>query len=308
MDRLQKRIIELKNPTVVGLDPRPEYVPPQILAEHIAEKGETLEAAADAFYAFNCGLIDALADLVPAVKPQSAYYEMLGPAGVMALYKTVVYAKSKGLYVILDGKRNDIGPSAEAYAEAYLGRVTVGKAELSAFDADSLTINAYLGSDGVSPFLNACKRFDKSIFALVKTSNPSSGELQDLLCGGGDRTLYTAVGDLLERISLDSVGEYGYSAVGAVVGATYPSDAQALRRRLKNTFFLVPGYGSQGGSAEDVAPCFDRYGRGAIVNSSRAILCAWKKTAAGDGSDYQRAAREEAIRMQKDIAAVVAVC
>ena len=305
IDRLQKRIIELKNPTIVGLDPRPEYVPPQILAEHISQKGETLEAAADAFYAFNCGLIDALADIVPAVKPQSAYYEMLGPAGVMALYKTVAYAKSKGLYVLLDGKRNDIGPTAEAYAEAYLGRVTIGGTEHPAFDADSLTVNAYLGSDGILPFLKTCKQFDKSIFALVKTSNPSSGELQNLLCG--DRNLYTAVGDLMERISQDTIGQYGYSAVGAVVGATYPSDARALRKRLAHTFFLVPGYGAQGGGAEDVAPCFDRYGRGAIVNSSRAILCAWKKTA-GDGSDYQQAARDEAIRMKQDIAAAVAIC
>jgi len=306
MDRLQKLIIEKKNPTVVGLDPRPEYVPPSILAEQIALRGETLEAAAEAFFLFNCGLIDALCDIVPAVKPQSAYYEMLGPAGVMALYQTVNYAKSKGMYVILDGKRNDIGATATAYAEAYLGRVTVGGAELSAFDADSLTVNAYLGSDGILPFLEACKLYDKSIFALVKTSNPSSGELQDLLCG--DRNLYTAVGDLMARISQDTIGEYGYSAVGAVVGATYPSDAAVLRRRLKNTFFLVPGYGAQGGGAEDVAPCFDRYGRGAIVNSSRSILCAWKKTTAADGSDYQQAARDEAIRMRKDITQVVTIC
>jgi len=306
MDRLQKLIIEKKNPTVVGLDPRPEYVPPQILAEQIATHGETLEAAAEAFYLFNRGLIDALCDIVPAVKPQSAYYEMLGPAGVLALYKTVNYAKSKGMYVILDGKRNDIGSTAEAYAEAYLGRVTVGNAKLPAFDADSLTVNAYLGSDGILPFLEMCKQFDKSIFALVKTSNPSSGELQDLLCG--DRNLSTAVGDLMARIARDTIGEYGYSAIGAVVGATYPSDAQVLRRRLENTFFLVPGYGAQGGGAADVAPCFDRYGRGAIINSSRAILCAWKKTEAGDGSDYQEAARQEALRMQKDIAQVVAIC
>jgi len=305
IDRLQSRIIELNNPTVVGLDPRPEYVPPQILATHIAEHGETLEAAAEAFYAFNCGLIDALCDIVPAVKPQSAYYEMLGPAGVLVLYKTVAYAKAKGMYVILDGKRNDIGSTAQAYAEAYLGRVTVGSTELAAFDADSLTVNAYLGSDGILPFVETCKQFDKSIFALVKTSNPSSGELQDLLCG--DQNLYSAVGDLMARISQDTIGAYGYSCVGAVVGATYPSEARALRDRLAHTFFLVPGYGAQGGGAEDVAPCFDRYGHGAVVNSSRSILCAWKKTAAGDGSDYQEAARAEAVRMQADIASVIKI-
>jgi len=306
IDRLQKLIIEKKNPTVVGLDPRPEYLPPALLAEYVTPGEETLQAVADAFYAFNCGLIDTLCDIVPAVKPQSAYYELLGWAGVEALYKTVAYAKSKGLYVIVDGKRNDIGSTAEAYSEAYLGRVTVGDASLSAFDADSLTVNAYLGSDGILPFVKTCKEFDKSIFALVKTSNPSSGELQDLFCG--DRTLYTVVGDLLARISADTVGEYGYSCVGAVVGATYPSDARVLRERLKQTFFLVPGYGAQGGGAEDVAPCFDRLGRGAVVNSSRAILCAWKKSALGDGSDYQQTARDEAIRMQRDIAQVVTIC
>ena len=306
IDRLQQLIIEKKNPTVVGLDPRPEYVPPYILAEHIAKKKETLEAAADAFYAFNCGLIDALSDIVPAVKPQSAYYELLGPAGVVALHKTVTYAQSKGLYVILDGKRNDIGSTAAAYSDAYLGRVTVGTTTYAPFDADSLTVNAYLGSDGLNPFLETCKEFNKSIFALVKTSNPSSGELQDLPIG--DNNLYTIVGDLLARLGQDSIGKYGYSNLGAVVGATYPAEARALRERLSHTFFLVPGYGAQGGGAADVAPCFVPGGRGAIVNSSRAIMCAWKKTSAGDGSDYQAAARTEAVRMQQDIAGVVGVC
>ncbi|MCL2841868.1 MAG: orotidine-5'-phosphate decarboxylase [Oscillospiraceae bacterium] len=305
IDRLQQLIIEKKNPTVVGLDPRPEYIPPHILAEHMAQKGETLEAAADAFYAFNCGLIDTLADIVPAVKPQSAYYELLGPAGVVALHNTVAYAKSKGLYVILDGKRNDIGSTAAAYSDAYLGRVTVGNTTYAPFDADSLTVNAYLGSDGLRPFLETCKTFDKSIFALVKTSNPSSGELQDLRIG--DSTLYTVVGDLLDHLGQDSIGICGYSNLGAVVGATYPAEAKALRERLPHTFFLVPGYGAQGGGAADVAPCFAEGGRGAVVNSSRAIMCAWKKTTTGDGSDYQEAARAEAVRMQQDIAGVVGV-
>jgi len=306
IDRLQKLIIQHKNPTVVGLDPRPEYLPPHILEAHLTPKAPTLQEVADAYFTFNRGLIDALSDIVPAVKPQSAYYELLGPAGADALYRTVQYAKSKGLYVILDGKRNDIGSTAEAYSEAYLGRIQVGETVLAPFDADSLTVNAYLGSDGIMPFIETCKAFDKSIFALVKTSNPSSGELQDLFCG--DRNLYTVVGDLLARISQDTIGTYGYSCAGAVVGATYPSDARTLRKRLSNTFFLVPGYGAQGGGAEDVAPCFDAYGRGAIVNSSRAIMCAWKKSASGDGSDYQQAARGEAIRMQRDIAQVVTVC
>jgi len=306
IDRLQKLIIEKKNPTVVGLDPRPEYLPPDLLAQYVKAGAETLEDVADAFYAFNCGLIDALCDIAPAVKPQSAYYELLGPAGVSALHQTVQYAKSKGMYVIIDGKRNDIGSTAAAYSDAYLGRIKIGEREFAPFDADSLTVNAYLGSDGILPFVENCKRFDKSIFALVKTSNPSSGELQDLFCG--DRTLYTAMGDLLARISHDTIGSYGYSAVGAVVGATYPSDARTLRERLRHTFFLVPGYGAQGGGAEDVVPCFDQFGRGAIVNSSRGIMCAWKKSPVGDGSDYQAAARDEALRMQKDIAQVVTIC
>ena len=305
INRLQELIIEKKNPTVLGLDPRPEYVPPHILNRHIEEKGETFEAVADAFYAFNCGLIDALADLVPAVKPQSAYYERLGAPGVAALQKTVAYAKQKGYYVILDGKRNDIGSTATAYSEAYLGRVTIGSRTLAPFDADSLTVNAYLGSDGLMPFIETCKQFDKSIFALVKTSNPSSGDLQDLTCG--NRKLYTAVGDLIAQLSLDTVGEYGYGTVGAVVGATYPSDAEQLRQRLDKTFFLVPGYGAQGGGAKDIAPCFDAFGRGAIVNSARAILCAWKKTSIGDGRDYQDAAVAEALRMKQDIASVITV-
>ena len=306
IDRLQKQIIELKNPTVVGLDSRPEYIPPQILAECTLKQGQSLEAVAEAFYLFNVGLIDALHDIVPAVKPQAAYYEMLGPAGVLALQKTISYAQEKGMYVIVDGKRNDIGSTAQAYSDAYLGQIKIGDAVFSPFGADSLTVNAYLGTDGLEPFIENCKRFDRSIFALVKTSNPSSGQLQDLICG--DRNLYTAVGDLLSRISIDSIGEYGYSAVGAVVGATYPSDASRLRARLGHTFFLVPGYGAQGGGATDVAPCFDRFGRGAIVNSSRQIICAWQKSPKQDGTDFQAAARAQAIAMRDDIAAVITIC
>lgn len=302
--KLQEMIRKLKNPTVAGLDPKPEYIPPHIFNKHIAESGETLRAAADAYYEFNCGLIDALYDIVPAVKPQSAYYEMLGPDGVAALKKTIDYAKGKGLFVILDVKRNDIGSTAAAYSKAYLGKVSIGSKELTPYDCDSITINAYLGSDGINPFIDSCKKYDKSIFALVKTSNPSSGELQDLITG--DRHLYIAVGDLIERLSLDTVDEYGFTCVGAVVGATYPSEARTLRRRLENTFFLVPGYGAQGGGAEDVAPAFNRLGHGAIVNSSRGIMCAWQKTG-GDGSDFKEAARDEAIRMRDDLRGVITI-
>ena len=294
-DRLQEKIDALQNPTVVGLDPALEHVPPQILDKHITEKGETLEAAAAAILEFNTGLIDALCDIVPAVKPQSAYYELLGPEGVKALKLTCDYAKSKGMYVILDGKRNDIGSTAEAYSEAYLGTVKVGGTELWPFDADALTVNAYLGSDGIKPFIDTAVRNDRAVFALVRTSNPSAGELQDLFIG--ERRLYTAVGDLMEEISRSTIGKYGFTRVGAVVGATYPEETEFLRARLKNTFFLVPGYGAQGGSAQSAALAFNENGRGAIINSSRAIIAAWKK----NGGDYKEAARNEALRMKNDL-------
>jgi orotidine-5'-phosphate decarboxylase len=297
-DILQEKIIDMQNPTVVGLDPLPDYVPKHIMEKHISEKGETLQAAADAYYEFNCGLIDALYDIVPAVKPQSAYYELLGHAGVEALKKTADYAKAKGLYVIADIKRNDIGSTAEAYAEAYLGSVRIGKSALFPFDFDAVTINAYLGSDGVIPFIAACKRGGKSVFALVKTSNPSSAELQDLMVG--DRTLYTAVGDLLADLSADTMGRYGFSCVGAVVGATYPEEMKYLRSRLKNTFFLVPGFGAQGGGAKDVVHAFHEGGRGAIINSSRSIICAWKKTG-NNGLDFAETARNEALKMRGEL-------
>ena len=307
--RLQERIDELQNPTVVGLDPDLAHIPGEILEKHYKEKGETLEAASMAVVEFNGGLIDAVCDIVPAVKPQSAYYEMLGPYGVMALHKTCEYAKSKGMYVILDGKRNDIGSTAAAYSAAYLGSVKVGESELMPFDADALTINAYLGSDGIMPFIETAKKFDKAVFALVKTSNPSAGELQDKIISDEgqhrllSQTLYTTVGDLIESISKDTINKYGYTCVGAVVGATYPEESKFLRERLKNTFFLVPGYGAQGGSAETAANAFDENGRGAIVNSSRAIIAAWKKT----GSDYKAAAREEALKMREDLQKVLSL-
>ena len=299
--RLQEKIDKSRNPTVVGLDPDLAHIPELILEKHIKEAGETLEAAAHAALEFGVGLIDALCDIVPAVKPQSAYYEMLGPHGVLAMKITCDYAKSKGMYVIVDGKRNDIGSTAAAYSAAYLGTVTVGSSEHFPFDADALTVNAYLGSDGLKPFQDMAAKHDKAIFALVKTSNPSAGELQDLYVD--ERTVYTAVGDLLEEIALDTVDDYGYTHIGAVVGATYPEEAQFLRKRLKNTFFLVPGYGAQGGSADDVVHSFDENGRGAIVNSSRGIIAAWKKR----GGDHMAAAREEALLMRDKLRKVLSL-
>jgi orotidine-5'-phosphate decarboxylase len=212
---------------------------------------------------------------------------------------TCDYAKKKGMYVICDGKRNDIGSTAEAYAIAYFGAVRVGTKDLFPFDVDALTVNAYLGSDGIKPFIDLSVKYDKAVFALVRTSNPSAGELQDKHIG--DEKLYTVMGDLMQEISKDTVGKFGYTRVGAVVGATYPEEAEFLRARLKHTFFLVPGYGAQGGAAADAAKAFDENGRGAIINSSRGIIAAWKNS----GEDYAAAARNEALRMRDEFREVL---
>lgn len=303
-DHLQDLIKEKKNPTVAGLDPTPEHVPPHILKQSFSKYGETLEGAADAVLEFNKGLIDALCDIVPAVKPQSAYYERLGWQGMKAMDETIHYAQSKGLFVMADVKRGDIGTTAQAYSDAWIGKTKVGSTSLPAFNADCLTINGYMGSDTITPFLETCRAEDKCLFTLVKTSNPSSGELQDMIAG--DRVVYQVVGDLNQRLGKDDIGKYGYTPCGAVVGATYPSDLRALRKRLENTFFLVPGYGAQGGTAEDVRHAFDKLGHGAIVNASRSIMCAWKKTDR-DGQDFQDAARNAAIAMRDDIAQYVTI-
>ncbi|MDR1409965.1 MAG: orotidine-5'-phosphate decarboxylase [Oscillospiraceae bacterium] len=297
MDTLIRRIEETGNPIVAGLDPMLEYIPEHLKEEAFARLGNTLEAAAAAVLEYNEALIDALADIVPAVKPQSAYYERFGWQGFRALAETIRYAKSKGMFVITDAKRNDIGSTMSAYAAAHLGSVDVNGTAIVPFGADALTVNAYLGSDCVKP----CLETGKDIFVLCKTSNPSSGELQDLPLNGV--ALYAAMGDWCEKWGADSIGDYGYSNVGAVVGATYPAQLARLRERLPHTFFLVPGYGAQGGSAADIAGAFDKQGRGAIVNSSRAILCAWK-TANTSPEDFALAARAEALAMGEALRAI----
>ena len=297
-DTLIEKIKEKDNPTVVGLDPKLEYVPTFIVEEAIAKHGETLKAAAKAIYKFNKALIDALHDVVPAIKPQCAYYEMYGYEGVKTLYKTIRYAKKRGMYVITDGKRNDIGTTMEAYATAHLGKVKVGDTEIEPFAGDALTVNGYLGTDGISPLLDVCDKYDKGIFVLVKTSNPSSGELQDKLING--TSVYRTVGDMCEKWGEGRIGKYGYSSVGAVVGATYPEQLEELREALPSTFFLVPGYGAQGGGAAAVASAFDKNGIGAVINSSRAIMCAYKNEGC-DERDFAAAALREALRMKKDI-------
>ena len=303
-DVLQDKIRAMKNPTVAGLDARIEYVPEYIRQAAYKEYGVGLKGACEAIYQFNVGLIDALCDVVPAVKPQSAYYENLGWQGMEMLERTIKYAQSKGLYVIADIKRGDIGATATAYAEGWLSGTVIEGETFKTFDADCVTLNGYMGSDSINPFLEAAKKGNKTVFVLLKTSNPSSGELQDMVAG--DRLVYQVMGDLNERIAKGTEGKYGYTMAGAVTGATYPSDIRALRKRLEHTFFLVPGYGAQGGTAEDVQYAFDKYGHGAIVNSSRGIMCAWKKTG-GDGHDFGDAARNAAIAMRDDIKQFVTI-
>ncbi|MBE7048532.1 MAG: orotidine-5'-phosphate decarboxylase [Ruminococcaceae bacterium] len=299
IDRLIENIKEKNNPTVAGLDPRWEYIPEEIRQAAVDAHGKTNQAVGAALYAFNQGLIDALCDIVPAVKPQSAYYEMYGLWGLWALAETISYAQKKGMYVILDGKRNDIGKTAEAYSAAYLGQTNAGdivvKNELA---SDGLTVNGYLGTDGILPFVNDCKTYGRTIFALVKTSNPSSGELQDLAVEG--EPIYRKMAALVNQWGEGSEGKYGYTSVGAVVGATYPKQLAELRKLMPKSYILVPGYGAQGGGGQDTAGAFDANGLGAIINSSRGIMCAWQK---GDyaPTEYGEAAREEAIRMRDDI-------
>lgn len=298
VDLLVKKIKEKSNPSVAGLDPQISYVPQYIREKAYKEYGKNLKGACEAIWEYNKGLIDALYDVVPAVKPQSAFYEMYGLNGEEVLHRTIQYAKEKGLYIILDVKRNDIGSTAEAYSKAYLGKVDIDGEEVSPCDVDCVTVNPYLGTDGIAPFVADCKKYDKSIFALVKTSNPSSGELQDLDNDG--KRIFERVAECVNKWNEDTIGESGYGAVGAVVGATYPEQAEVLRVLMPKSYFLVPGYGAQGGSAKDVVKSFNPDGLGAIVNSSRGIICAYKK---GDWKEEQfaEAARAEAIRMREEL-------
>lgn len=301
-DRLIKKIIETKNPTVVGLDPLIDYVPDFIKNECFMKDGQTLEAAAKAIFKFNKAIIDEIYDVVPAIKPQAAYYEMLGWRGVKVLEKTIRYAQSRGMFVMTDGKRNDIGATMTAYATAHLGSTAIGGNLIEAFGADALTVNGYLGTDGIAPLLEICEKKDKGIFVLVKTSNKSSGELQDQKIDG--TPIYAVMGDMCEKWGSEQIGEYGYSSVGAVVGATYPEQLTELRQRLPHTFFLVPGYGAQGGGADGLKGAFDANGLGAIINSSRAVMCAYKKEGC-DEREFAKAARREVLRMRDDITSVI---
>lgn len=300
INRLTKRIKELNAPVVVGLDPMLSYIPDQVKKEAFAAHGETLEGAAAAVWEYNRTLVDNICDLVPAVKPQIAMYEQFGIPGLTVYKRTVDYCHEKGLVVIGDIKRGDIGSTSAAYASAHLGHVQVGENTFAPFAEDFATVNPYLGSDGVRPFIDVCRSEKKGIFVLVKTSNPSSGEFQDQRIDG--RPLYEWVGEKVAAWGEEAMGEE-YSYVGAVVGATYPKMGEILRRLMPRTLILVPGYGAQGGTAADLAPYFNADGSGAIVNSSRGIIAAWKqeKYAALGAENYGGAARQAAIDMIEDI-------
>ncbi|AUG57717.1 orotidine 5'-phosphate decarboxylase [Acetivibrio saccincola] len=307
IDVLIKKIKEKNNPSVVGLDPKIEYIPSFIKEEAFKKQGKTLKGAANAIFTFNKYIIDAVYDIVPAVKPQLAYYEMYGLEGLKAFYETCRYAKEKGLLVIADGKRNDIGSTAESYSAAFLGKTKIEDTEEAAFDVDALTVNPYLGIDGIKPFIEDCDKYNKGIFILVKTSNKSSGQFQDIITETG-KSMYEIVAQHIEEWGRDLKGEYGYSSVGAVVGATYPNQAKILRKILKSAYILVPGYGAQGGTAKDVASSFNPDGLGAIVNASRSIMCAYKSERWKEKyteEKFYEASRAEALRMKEDINGVL---
>lgn len=299
IDKLISKIKETNNPTVMGLDPRYDMLPNCIKEKYSG----SVEEVAQGILEYNKALIDATYDVIPAIKPQMAFYEMFGIEGIKCFKETCKYAKEKGMIVIVDAKRGDIGSTAAGYSNAYLGKTPMGEIEESFFDADFLTVNPYLGIDGVKPFVEDCKKYDKGIFILVKTSNPSSGELQDLKLENG-KTIYETVGSLVEKWGEEVRGENGYSSIAAVVGATYPEQLKDLREQMPHTFFLIPGYGAQGGKAEDIALGFDQKGIGGIVNSSRSLMCAYKsdrwKNEFSD-EEYAKATRAEAIRMRDEL-------
>lgn len=300
INRLIEKIQRTNAPVVVGLDPMLNYVPKQILDQAFAEYGETLEGAAEAIWQFNKGIVDAVCDLIPAVKPQAAMYEQFGIPGLVAFKKTVDYCKEKGLVVIGDIKRGDIGSTSAAYAVGHLGKVQVGSNSYAAFDEDFVTVNPYLGSDGVKPFIEVCKQEKKGLFILVKTSNPSSGEFQDRIIDG--RPLYEWVGEKVAQWGEEHMGN-SYSYIGAVVGATYPEQGKVLRKWMPKTMILVPGYGAQGGRGADLVHFFNEDGLGAIVNSSRGIIAAYKqeKYQAFGEEHYADASRQAVLDMIQDI-------
>ena len=303
IDRLINKIKETNNPTVMGLDPRFDMIPKCVTDKY--EK--TLEGVSKAILEYNKALIDETCDIIPAVKPQIAFYEMFGIPGMEAFKETCKYAKEKGMVVIADIKRGDIGSTAQGYSNAFLGKTKIGDKEESIFDVDFVTVNPYMGTDCVKPFVEDCKKYDKGIFILVKTSNPSSGELQDLKLENGQE-VYMQVANLVEKWGEDLRGEYGYSSIAAVVGATYPEQLEQIRKEAPHTYFLIPGYGAQGGKANDIALGFDKNGLGGLVNASRSLMCAYKSELWKDEfkeEEYAKATRAEALRMKEELKAAI---
>lgn len=299
MDRLINKIKETNNATVIGIDPNYENIPKCIKSKY----DESMAGVAQAILEFNKTLIDATYDIIPAVKINIAFYEMYGLEGMKTFEKTCNYAKEKGMIVIADIKRGDIGTTARAYSNAFLGKTKIGEKEESIYDVDFVTLNAYMGIDAIKPFIEDSKKYNKGAFILVKTSNPSSGELQDEKLETGEE-IYTKVAKLVEKWGEELRGEYGYSSISAVVGATYPKQLEDLRKIVPHTFFLIPGYGAQGGKAEDIALGFDEDGIGGIVNSSRGLMYAYKSDLWKDKfaeEDFAKATREEAIRMRDEL-------
>ncbi|MBM7624283.1 orotidine-5'-phosphate decarboxylase [Sporohalobacter salinus] len=302
IERLNTAIKEKRSFVCVGLDPRLNRIPDQIKEEVVAKYGKTKEAVGRIFFEFNRGIIDVVADYVPAVKPQIAFYEQYGYQGIKAYEETIEYAKKRGLLVIGDAKRNDIGSTAKAYADGHLGEVDFWQESEVGYGADALTVNGYLGSDGIDPFVEACKQYGKGVFVLVRTSNPSAGELQDLKVD--DEKIYKVMSRLVNNWGEEIKDKNGFSAVGAVVGATYPEEARELRKMMKNAYFLVPGYGAQGAGAKEVVPSFRDDGYGAIVNSARGIIFAYQRDPWKDrfsAAEYQKASQAAVKYMREDI-------
>ena len=299
MDRLIEKIKEMNHPTVIGLDPRYEMLPECVTKKY----PKNLEGVAQAIIEYNKSIIDSVYDIIPAIKPQIAFYEMYGIPGMKAFQETCQYAKEKGMIVIADIKRGDIGSTATGYSNAYLGKTTIDEREESLYDIDFVTVNPYMGTDCVKPFIDDCKKYDKGIFILVKTSNPSSGELQDVKLENGEE-VYKRVASLVETWGEELRGENGYSSVAAVVGATYPKQLEELRKLAPHTFFLIPGYGAQGGKVQDIALGFDQKGMGGIINASRSLMCAYQSDKWKDiysEEEYAQATRAEAIRMKEEL-------
>ena len=305
IDQLIEKIKIMKNPTVIGLDPRYEMLPKCVKEKY----PKTLEGVGQAIIEYNKALIDAIYDIIPAIKPQIAFYEMYGIPGMQAFKETCEYAKQKGMFVIADIKRGDIGSTAQGYSNAYLGKTKIEENEQSLYDIDFVTVNPYMGTDCVKPFIDDCKKYNKGLFILVKTSNPSSGELQDVKLENGEE-VYTRVAKYVEKWGEELRGEYNYSSISAVVGATYPEQLKQLRQIAPHTYFLIPGYGAQGGKAEDIALGFDENGLGGIVNASRSLMCAYKSDMWKDKfeeKDYAKATRAEAIRMKEELCSKIII-